>query len=161
MINTSAATTNTIKCETNTGVITVSASGSTGFMYNLNGGTYQVSNIFGSLAAGGYIYGVRDINGCTVSGNATVSQAPAGSLFLSVKAVLQVNCAISGCHLSPNPQNGLDFTDDCTIVGQSLRIKARAVDANPSQMPPTGPPLSTIDKQKIIDWVNAGGKHNN
>ena len=161
VINTSAATANTIKCETNTGSITVTASGSTGFMYNLNGGTYQVSNIFSALAAGGYIYGVRDVNGCTVTGNATVSQAPAGPLFVSVKAVLLVNCAVPGCHLSPSPQNGLDFTDDCTIVAQSLRIRARAVDANPSQMPPTGPPLSAVDKQKIIDWVNAGGKHNN
>jgi len=161
VINASATTTNTIKCETNTGSITVSATGSTGFMYNLNAGTYQGSNIFAALAAGTYTFGVRDLNGCTVTGNATVSQAPAGTLFLSVKAVLQVNCAVPGCHLSPNPQNGLDFTDDCTIVLQSARIKARAVDANPSQMPPSGPPLSAVDKQKIIDWINAGGKHNN
>ncbi|MBK6633902.1 MAG: SprB repeat-containing protein [Chitinophagaceae bacterium] len=135
-ISATATSTNTIKCETNTGTITVSATGSTGFMYNLNGGSYQVSNIFAALAAGAYTFGVRDINGCTATGNTSVSQAPAGTLFLSVQAVLQVNCAISGCHLSPNPQNGLDFTDDCTIVAQSIRIKARAVDANPSQMPP-------------------------
>jgi len=161
VINTSATSTQTIKCETNTGTITVSATGSTGFMYNLNGGTYQGSNIFAALAASAYTFGVRDINGCTATGNTAVAQAPAGTLFLAVKAVLQVNCAVSGCHLSPNPQNGLDFTEDCTIVAQSIRIKARAVDANPSQMPPTGPPLSAVDKQKIIDWINAGGKHNN
>ena len=82
-------------------------------------------------------------------------------LFLAVKAVLATNCAIPGCHSLPSPQNGLDFADDCTIVSQGLRIKARAVDAIPSQMPPSGPPLSTADKQKIIDWLNAGGKHNN
>jgi hypothetical protein len=160
-ITATSTTANTIKCESNTGSITITAGGSTGFMYNLNGGTFQASNLFSSLAIGNYIYGVRDLNSCVITGNATVSQAPAGPLFLAVKAVLATNCAIPGCHSLPNPQNGLDFADDCTIVLQGLRIKARAVDANPSQMPPVGPPLSALDKQKIIDWLNAGGKHNN
>ena len=160
-ITASTTTTNTIKCETNTGSITITAGGSTGFMYNLNSGTFQVSNIFGSLAAGSFNYGVRDLNGCLKTGTATVSQAAAGPLFLSVKAVLATNCAIPGCHSQPSPQNGLDFADDCTIVGNGLRIKARAVDFNPSQMPPTGPPISAADRQKIVDWLNAGGKHNN
>jgi hypothetical protein len=160
-ITASANTTNTIKCESNTGSITITASGSTGLMYNLNGGTFQVSNIFSALASGNFTYSVRDVNSCIVTGNATVSQAPAGSLFLAVKAVLATNCATPGCHSLPTPQNGLNFADDCTIVGQGLRIKARAVDANPSQMPPSGPQLSAADKQKIVDWLNAGGKHNN
>lgn len=155
------ATTNTIKCESNTGSITLTASGSTGFMYNLNGGSFQSSNIFSALAVGNYSYGVRDLNSCLQTGNATVSQAPAGPLFNAVKAVVITNCATAGCHSLPTPQSGLNFADDCTIVGQGLRIKARAVDAIPSQMPPSGPPLSAVDKQKIIDWLNAGGKHNN
>jgi uncharacterized membrane protein len=131
-------------------------------MYNLNGGSFQSSNIFGALAVGNYTYGVRDLNSCLQTGNATVSQAAAGPLFIAVKAVLATNCAVPGCHSLPTPQNGLDFADDCTIVGQGLRIKARAVDANPSQMPPLpNPALSAVDKQKIVDWINAGGKHNN
>lgn len=160
-ITATATAANTIKCETNTGSITITAGGSTGFMYNLNGGSFQASNVFNGLASGNYAFSARDMNGCVKTGNATVSEAPAGPLFLSVKALLAANCAVPGCHIGPSPQNGLDFTVDCTIVGQGLRIKARAVDSNPSQMPPTGPPLSASDKQKIIDWLNAGGKHNN
>ncbi len=160
-ITAATATTTTVKCEPNTGSITISASGSTGFMYNLNGGIYQASNVFAGLATGAFTYGVRDANSCIITGNATVSQAPAGSLFLAVKAVLATNCAFAPCHGGATPQSGLDFTVDCTIVGQGLRIKARAVDSNPSQMPPSGPPLSAVDKQKIVDWLNAGGKHNN
>ena len=160
-ITAGTTTTTTIKCESNTGSITISASGSTGFMYNLNGGAFQVSNIFSALAVGNYTFGVRDLNSCVIGGNATVNQAPAGPLFSAVKAVVVANCATPGCHSLPTPQNGLNFADDCTIVGQGIRIRARAVDSNPSQMPPTGPPLSAVDKQKIIDWLNAGGKHNN
>jgi hypothetical protein len=160
-ITATPATTTTVKCEPNTGSITINASGSTGFMYNLNGGTFQSSNIFAMLAVGNYTFGVRDLSSCLVTGNATVSQAPAGPLFNAVKAVLATFCATAGCHALPSPQNGLNFADDCTIVAQSARIRARAVDANPSQMPPSGPPLSAADKQKIVDWVNAGGKHNN
>ena len=159
-ITSSAATTNTVKCESNTGTITVTASGSTGFTYNLNGGTFQASNTFASLASGIFSYGVRDDNGCITTGNATVSQAPAGPLFSAVKAVLAANCATPGCHSGATPQSGLNYTDDCTIVNGRLRIKARAVDASPSVMPPSGF-IPALDRQKIVDWINAGGKHSN
>jgi hypothetical protein len=162
-ITASSTTTNTIKCESNTGTITVTATGgATPFTYSKDGGTtFQSSNIFNLLAVGNYNLGVKDANGCTTTGSATVSQAPAGILFSAVKAVLATNCAVPGCHSGATPQNGLNFGDDCTIVTQSARIKARAVDFNPSQMPPSGPPISVADRQKIVDWINAGGKHNN
>ena len=82
-----------------------------------------------------------------------------GSLFTSVKTVLATNCALTGCHAGASPQNGLNFSDNCTIVAQSARIKARAVDHVPSQMPPPpAAPLSDGDKKKITDWIAAGGR---
>lgn len=42
------------------------------------------------------------------------------------------------------------------ILSSWDRIKARAVDGNPSFMPRAqNSPLSTVNKQKITDWVNA------
>ncbi len=151
--------TTTVKCETGTGTITINASGSTGLTYNINGGSFQASNVFNLLSAPNYTYGVKDANGCTTTGSATVAQAPAGPLFTNVKAILAANC--TGCHSGPSPQSGINYNDDCTIVAQSARIKARGVDANPSQMPPSGPGLSAANKTAIINWINAGGKHNN
>jgi large repetitive protein len=160
-INISNAILGSDKCSNNTGRITVTATGSTGFTYSNNGGaTYQVSNIFNSLATGNFTVGVKDANGCISTSSTTVPIAPAGPLFSSVKALMTTNCALAGCHAGVNPPGTHDFTVDCTIVAQSARIKIRAVDANPSIMPPSGS-LSTVDKQKIIDWVNAGGQHSN
>jgi hypothetical protein len=162
-ITVNPTTTNTIKCESNTGTITIAATGgATPYTYSKDGGTtFQSSNIFNLLATGNYNLSVKDAFGCTNTSSATVSQAPAGTLFSAVKAVLATNCAVPGCHSGAAPQNGLNFADDCTIVSQGLRIKARAVDFNPSQMPPSGPPISVADRQKIVDWIAAGGKHNN
>ncbi len=87
-----------------------------------------------------------------------------GALFAAVRSVLQANCAVSGCHAGAYPQNGLNFSDNCTIVAQAARIKVRAVDlaGTADQMPqPPRDPLSTADRQKIVDWVNAGGKLTN
>jgi hypothetical protein len=147
-------------CLNNNGTITVTATGGTGFTYNINSGTFQASNIFNSLSAGNYTIGVKDLNGCQSTASVAIIAAPAGPKFSLVKAMMATNCALSGCHAGPSPQNGLNFTDDCTIAAQSLRIKARAVDANPSVMPPTGA-LPASEKQKIIDWVNAGGLRSN
>jgi hypothetical protein len=154
----SASTTAVDKCAGSpNGSVTITAGGGVGFTYNLSGGAFQASNIFTGLSANNYTTGAKDADGCIKTGTAVVSLAPAGTTFSAVKAVLLTNCAISGCHLSPSPQNGLDFSIDCTIVGAWDRIKARAVDANPSQMPPApNPVLNGADKQKILDWIAAG-----
>jgi SprB repeat len=156
-------TSNTVssdKCSNNTGSVTVTASGSSGLMFNLNGGAFQSSSLFPSLAAGSYTVSVRDANGCTATVTAQVNIAAAGPNFANVKAIMIANCALSGCHAGSSPQNGINLGDDCTIVSQAARIKARAVDGNPSIMPPSGS-ISASDKQKIVDWINAGGKHSN
>jgi large repetitive protein len=142
----------------NVGSITVNASGSTGLMYKLGANAYQSSNIFNALTAGPYTVGVRDANGCEVTSNVSVSNLPQGPLFTNVKAVLATNCAFAGCHGGANPQSGINFADNCTIVAQKDRINARAVVVG--NMPPSGA-ISAADKQKITDWINAGGKFSN
>ena len=143
-----------------TGSINVTATGSTGFMYQLNSNAYQTSNVFNTLPVGSYTINVRDLNGCVKTGTVPVAQAPAGTLFTNVKTIMTANCAFAGCHGGSSPQSGLNFGDDCTIVAQKLRIKARAVDGIPSIMPASGA-ISAADKQKILDWINAGGQHSN
>ncbi|MEO6583156.1 MAG: hypothetical protein ABIO05_02465 [Ferruginibacter sp.] len=153
--------TSTAPCGATNGGIAVSASGGTApYTFNINGGSYQSVNTFINLAAGTYTITAKDANGCTSNGVvAVVNTAAPGALFTAVKQVMATNCALSGCHLSPNPQNGLDFSDNCTIQANNSRIKARAVDGSPSFMPPPPmPQLSATDKQKIVNWVNAGGR---
>ena len=160
-ISISALVTGSDKCSNITGTISVTASGSSGFSYRLNSGAYQASSVFNALGTGNYTIGVKDQNGCTSTQAANVPIAAAGTKFSAVKAILSANCALSGCHSGATPQNGINFGDDCTIVTQKDRIKSRAVDGNPSFMPPTGGQLSASDKQKIVDWINAGGQHSN
>ncbi len=158
-ITISTATTGTDKCvTTGTGTITITAGGSTGFTYQLGTGAFQASNIFNGLTANTYNVAVKDADGCIKTGTATVGQAAAGTLFGAVKSVLQTNCALGGCHAGSSPAGGLNFTLDCTIVGSWERINARAVDGNPSFMPPSGPQISAADKLKITNWIAAGHK---
>ena len=57
-----------------TGTITATATGGTApYTYSLNAGTYQVSNIFTSLAAGSYTLNVKGNNGCVGSTVVVVS----------------------------------------------------------------------------------------
>lgn len=146
----------------NGGIAVAAAGGTSPYTYSINSGSFQSSNLFTGLAATSYTITVKDANGCTGAANVTVNAAATGPLFNAVKQVLATNCALSGCHIGPTPQNGLDWTITCTIVDQKDRIKARAVDGNPSFMPPApNPQLSAGDKQKIVDWINAGGNSNN
>jgi len=77
-----------------------------------------------------------------------------GPKYMAVKALISTNCAISGCHAGAQSP---DFRNDCNILNNQLLIKARAVDGIPSFMPPTGQ-LPASEKNKITDWINAGGK---
>jgi hypothetical protein len=154
----SATTTPSDKCS-NSGSVTITGTGGSGFTYQLGTGAFQASNIFTNITVNTFAIAVKDADGCVKSGTVTVAALPAGALFTAVKAVIQTNCALSGCHLGAGAVAGLNFGDDCTIVGSWERIKARAVDAPTSMPPAPNPQLSGADKQKILDWIAAG--HNN
>ncbi len=153
----SNAVTGSDKCANNTGSINITATGSTGFQFSIdNGVTFQTNSLFSNLATGGYSVVARDANGCTTTNTAQVPVATAGVKFTAVKNVMAAYCI--SCHGGATPQSGINFTDDCTIVSQKARIKARAVDFNPSVMPQSGP-IPATERQKITDWINAGGLH--
>lgn len=157
-ITISNAVVNNSPCQASaTGSITVTPVGGTEpYTFKLNNGAFQSSNIFLALVAGSYIVTARDVNGCSSSVAATVSDIPAGPLFTAVRTVLQNNCV--SCHNSSVAEGGMNWTIDCNIVTFKDRIKIRAVDGNPSPMPPTGfiPPS---EQQKIVNWINAGGRY--
>ncbi len=162
VVSTSNVTNNTPCGTSNTGGFTVSATGSTGFTYSIGAGAFQASTTFTGLAAGAYTVNAKDGDGCVRSSSVTIGNSPAGPLFTAVRAVVQSNCAVSGCHTGTSPTGGLNFSNDCTIVSSWDRIKARAVDGIPSFMPPApAAQLSNADKQKILDWIAAGHLYTN
>ena len=155
-ITLSAITSNSDPCAPS-GVITATATGSTGITYSLGAGAFQASNIFNGVSTGTHTINAKDAAGCSTNIQVTVGTVAAGPLFTAVRGVIQNNCAIPDCHSGPNPTGGINFTVDCNIVINKDRIKARAVDGSPSIMPPTGA-LPQSEKNKITAWVNAGGK---
>lgn len=147
------------KCSS-TGSIVITAAGSAGFTYSLNNGAFAAANTFANLAPGAYTINAKDADGCVKSETVTVAPLAAGLTFAPVKVIIQTNCAVTGCHTGAGAQNGINFSDDCVIVSHWDHIKARAVDAQPSVMPPAPKaPLSATDKQKILDWIAAGHKY--
>jgi mono/diheme cytochrome c family protein len=149
-----AGTTNAAGCTG--GTITATASGSTNFTYNIDGGAFQTSGTFSNVSAGDHTIIAKDGEGCTKSASVTVTASASGPLFAAVKAVIVANC--NSCHTGAAAQGGQNFGSDCNIVNAAARIKARAVDGNPSFMPQGGQ-LNTADKQKITNWLTAGGKY--
>lgn len=152
LVTTSVATAPCIK----NGSITVTATGSTGFTYSIDGGGFQSSNTFNNLGQGDHSYLVKDITGCLKSGSANVAMQQPGTLYTAVKAIIINNCI--NCHNGPSGNGGMDFSSDCNIISSSGRIKIRAVDGNPSFMPTTGK-LNQVDMDKITAWITAGGRY--
>lgn len=158
VINHNSSVTGHIPCSTGgTGSIIANPSGGTGpYTYSLNGGSFQSSGIFNNLAAGNYNLNIRDANTCNTAATINIPNRPQGPLFTAVKALLQANC--NTCHNASTPNGGMNWEVDCNIVTYRDRIQIRAVNANPSAMPPTGL-LPPAERQKIVDWINAGGKY--
>lgn len=154
-INVTATTTNDVPCgSTPAGAINATATGSTGLTYSINGTTFQATGNFTGLAAGSYTVTAKDLNGCTGTTNVTINNAAAGPLFTAVKGLMATNCV--SCHNPGNLNGGMNWTVDCNIVQFKDRIKVRAVDQG--TMPPTGP-LPQSEKDKITNWINAGGRY--
>jgi hypothetical protein len=137
-----------------TGKVSVAATGSTGFSFKVDNGAYQSSGDFTDLAAGNHDFTAKDAAGCEKTASISIPVLTAGPKFAAVKALLQANCAVTGCH---NGSQSPNFSVDCNIVSSADRIKARAIDATPSVMPPTGS-LGQVDKDKITTWITGGKK---
>lgn len=156
-IGVSVAVTTSDKCAP-TGTLTITATGSSGFSYQVGDGNFQTSNVFNNLPEGTYTVTVKDLDNCTKAATATISAVSTGTLFNNVKTLIFTEC--KPCHVNGGNNGGVNFDNDCNIVAKKDRIKARAVDGNPSFMPTNGT-LSAAQKQKIIDWIDAGGKYTN
>ncbi|UPT66744.1 MAG: SprB repeat-containing protein [Sphingobacteriales bacterium JAD_PAG50586_3] len=86
------AQTNVLCFGNSTGSVTIAGSGGTApYQYSNNGGTFQSSGTFGSLAAGTYVVTVRDANACTTTVNVTINQ-PAAPLLASSSNQVNVLC---------------------------------------------------------------------
>ncbi|HQR00504.1 MAG TPA: hypothetical protein PLA61_06655 [Ferruginibacter sp.] len=161
----STSVVNTTPCVTpaNNGSITVTASGSTGFTYNINGGAYQASNVFANLNAANYIIGVKDANGCTKTQTTTVSVIPSGPLFAQVRNLISTRCNGSGCHIgNGNNAAGYNFDSDCNIVSKWAQINHTSVLYTNGwvKMPKNPQPLlTTAEKTIITNWINAGHRY--
>lgn len=144
-------------CQSANGTLTATANGGTGpYLFSLNSGVFQASNVFMNLGPGSYTVQAKDANNCTgTSAPGNVVNLPAGTLFSEVKNVISNYCI--GCHNNVQQEGGMNWAVDCNIVNFRDRILARAVNANPSAMPPTGL-IPAAERQKIQNWINAGGK---
>lgn len=137
----------------NNGTITVNSPVGDTITYKLGSGSFQTSNIFTNLAPGDYVVTVKNQKGCTDTAQITIFNY--GPKYALVKQIVLGYCG--PCHLNGTVNGGKNFDTDASIVSSWDRIKARAVDNNPSQMPEApNAPLTGPDKQKIVDWVNAG-----
>jgi hypothetical protein len=141
---------------TNTGSITVTASGSTGLTYNINGGAFQSGNSFAGLNAGSYTIGVKDANGCTKTQAVSVSTVPSGTLLNNVVTLINNRCA--NCHTNGGSNGGLNLDSKCNIVSNWNTINNRCVVLGNM---PSANPLNASEKQIITAWVNAGHGYTN
>ena len=155
----STAVVNTTPCVTpaNNGSITVTATGSTGLTYNINGGAYQASNVFTGLNAGAFLMGVKDANGCTQTISATVDVATPGTTFAAVKALITTRCSGGGCHTNGGSASGYNFDTDCKIVGYWNQINGATVTGKLKTMPiKPQSAFTAAEKATITNWINAG-----
>ena len=133
------------------GTITVTSPIGSGLLYSINGTTFQSSTNFFNLAAGNYTLTVKNANNCTGTKALTINGY--GPKFFAVRTIINGYCG--PCHLNGTINGGKNFDSDNDVVNSWDRIKIRTVDGNPTFMPQGGQ-LTAIDKQKIVDWVNAG-----
>jgi hypothetical protein len=143
----------------NNGSFTVSSPVGDTISYQLNGAAFQASPGFSNLAPGDYQIIVKNQKGCTDTAQFTILNY--GPKYALVKQLIAGTGGVGGycgpCHLNGAINGGKNFDSDASIVASWDRIKARAVDGNPSFMPAApNSPLTLADRQKITDWVNAG-----
>ena len=73
------------------GSITVAGSGSSGYQYSIDGGSYGTNTTFSSLCEGNYTFSVLDANGCTASIVGSIV-GPANPLSINTVSITGTTC---------------------------------------------------------------------
>ncbi|MCI5054768.1 MAG: hypothetical protein MRY83_01600 [Flavobacteriales bacterium] len=83
------------------------------------------------------------------------------SFQCEIDTIIQTHCGTNdnGCHGANAANPTLNTFNGIKAIADNGRLVARAVDNNPSAMPPAGPLPDSL-KQKIQAWVDAGAKDN-
>ncbi|MBK9423629.1 MAG: SprB repeat-containing protein [Bacteroidetes bacterium] len=82
-------------CSLINGIITATGSlGTAPYQYSINGGTYQVSNVFTGLGTGAYTITIKDFNNCT--SNTTVQMTNVSGLSLTASTIASSCSSNSG-----------------------------------------------------------------
>lgn len=93
-------------------------------------------------------------DGCALERDVDVPKRGFGNRFKDACRVLSSQCGT--CHGGNNPHAGIDLNDPCRVAEQAVRIRARAVEGNPSPMPPAG--LMPDSLVRIVElWLASGG----
>jgi hypothetical protein len=154
----SFTTSNDNQCLTDNGQVTVIVSGgSAPYQYQIGAGTFSSNNVFNNLKFGQYSITVKDATNCQKVMSATVNRGSTGISYANtVKAIIDTNCAISGCHdAGTGPRDWTNFTN---VKNNAANIKNRTVNKS---MPPAGSPaLSQADIDQIACWVDDGALNN-
>ena len=91
-INVTATTINPTTGAATNGSISASATGSTGFTFNINGGTFQATGNFNNLGQGTYTIVAKDVNGCTGTATFTLTAPnPCAGVTITVSTVIAGN----------------------------------------------------------------------
>lgn len=78
-----------------------------------------------------------------------------------VNIIVAENCALSGCHVNPGAQAGLDLTTYQGVSANAASIQNR-INLAPGaagKMPPTGQ-LNDCDLEKLNTWIDQGALNN-
>ena len=142
-------------CGTTNGSISISVdSTSPTVTYQINGGVFGASSTFSGLAPGQYTVGVKDVSGCITMGTAHIKS---GVPFASIKAVLDANCSLAGCHVAG--ARSPDLTVDANIVAFADKIKAQTGSKRMPQKS-SGKSLTAKEIADIACWVDDGASLN-
>lgn len=141
-------------CVNSTGTVTVTATGGTGiYTFSLDESDANDTGNFVNVSAGTHSVKVIDSEGCEITNSITVGAESAVSLINDIMPIVNVNCAISGCHngtILPN------LTSSSAVISNAGRIKIETSDRSM----PRGRTLTNTQINQIACWVDAGAKDN-
>ncbi len=137
-------------CDLPNGTITASATrGTEPYMYSLNGGTQQASNVFSEVSNGPNTVSVTDSEGCHSERDVVVVSKV--SFAADVFPLILTNCAVTGCH---DGSRSPDLRESVDIMTAADRIKVRITERT---MPPGDrPSLEQSEIDVIVCWIDDG-----